>query len=140
MCLSLAVAGGVPVSRVTVPCRGAELVKEHEDAAPWEGAFRDASHIAMKDRTGQPSTCQTSVRGTTTRGFVKCGFWFGDGGQGVARGSAFLTSFQVAPTAPHTHSWGWQDASGDTANGHLPRRLRMRAQLRAGDPVLLGIR
>lgn len=46
------------MSRVTVPCREAELVKEHEDAAPWEGAFRDASHIAMKDRTGQPSTCQ----------------------------------------------------------------------------------
>lgn len=107
MCLSLAVAGGVPVSRVTVPCRGAELVKEHEDAAPWEGAFRDASHIAMKDRTGQPSTCQTSVRGTTARGFVKCGFWFGDGGQGVARGSAFLTSFQVALTAPpHTLGGG----------------------------------
>lgn len=140
MCLSLAVAGGVPVSHVTVPCRGAALVKEHEDAAPWEGAFRDASHIAMKDRTGQPSTCQTSVRGTTARGFVKCGFWFGDGGQGVARGSAFLTSFQVAPDSPPTHSWGWQDASGNTANGHLPRRLRMRAQLRAGDPALLRIR
>lgn len=74
MYLSSVVTDGVPTSRVIVPCRGAELVKEHDKAAPWEGAFRDASHIDMKDRTGQPSASQTSVCITTPWGFVKCGF------------------------------------------------------------------
>lgn len=76
MYLSSGVTGGGPTSCVTVPCRGAELVKERDKAAPWEGAFRDASHDDddVKDRTGQPSTSQASVCVATPWGLVKCGF------------------------------------------------------------------